>query len=61
MMHCDTFISQQINGATTTMTLANSHHLKRPIKKDRPIKWMLGQSFFSLNMLVFANDENTLS
>ncbi len=32
-----------------------------PIKKDRPIMWMRGRSFFSLNMLVFANDENTLS
>lgn len=31
VMHFDAFISQQINGATATMTPANSYHLKRPL------------------------------
>lgn len=43
------------------VTYCKSQLCLSPIKRDRPISWMQGQSFSSLNMLVFANDENTLS
>lgn len=72
MMHYCAFVSQKISVAMSTMTLANSYHLKCPfsvrlssllakLKDTGQLCGCKGNPFFSLNMLVFANDENTLS